>query len=200
MVIVADKPALASAPLGRLANAFAQAAVSTPSVVFASADTMTKTAVMPEGAERALQQLNTAYQRMLSAINLRLFNPDRIEEYIRRAERRAGVDMTDLEKDRIRRLARSGDSRMLRLLCLELRVGVPKKEQADAERAFGQLLLARHDRPALQRFLDNPKSDDNLKAHVRAILMMGQVEAWMNRADEWKRRLTPKLPFIFSNN
>ena len=48
--------------------------------------------------------------------------------------------------------------------------------------------------------MNDANADENLKAHVRAVLMLGQVEQWMSRYKQWKERLTPKIPFVFSNN
>ena len=200
-MVITDKPSLqpmAASQRLPFGNVFAQAV--SPVIPMLGDHCALNNSPSTEGASRALVQLSSAYARMVAAINLKLFNPDRIDEYIRRAEKRSGADMTDMEKDRLRRLAKTTDERVLRLLCLELRVGIPKKEEAEAERAFGQLLLARHDREALQRFMNDANADENLKAHVRAVLMLGQVEQWMSRYKQWKERLTPKIPFVFRNN
>ncbi len=133
------------------------------------------------GAERALQQFELAYQALLDGIKLEHFDPNKIENYIRLAEKRAGVDMSDKEKGRIRELVNTGDPDILKLVALELRVGISRKLEKEALAAFGELVIYHREQDALmQNFLSHPTKDENLKAYIRILIMMSRFERIMN--------------------
>lgn len=144
------------------------------------------------GAERALQQFEQSYQRLLDSINLEHFDPNKIENYIRLAEKRAGVDMTDKEKARIRELVFTGDPEILKLVALELRVGISRKLEKEVLAAFGELIIYHRENDALMmNFLGHPTKDENLKAYVRILMMMSRFERLLNKwqgfQDRYKR-------------
>ncbi len=150
-------------------------------------------------ATRALDNFTTSYTNLIDAIDIENFEPQQIEQYIRNAEARSGVTMRDAEKEQIRLLSKSNDEHVLRLLALELRVGIPKDVEKEALAAFGELILYRHDKETLQGFLDNPKNDPNLKAHIRTVLMMSKVENVMHGVDTTKRNIKAtieKVPLV----
>jgi len=144
------------------------------------------------GAERALQQFEQSYQRLLDSINLEHFDANKIENYIRLAEKRAGVDMTELEKGRIRELVFTGEPEILKLVALELRVGISRKLEKEALAAFGELIIYHREHEALmQNFLSHPTKDENLKAYIRILIMMSRFERLLNKwqgfRDRYKR-------------
>lgn len=136
------------------------------------------------GAERALQQLEVSYQRLIDGIQLEHFDPKRIETYIKMAEKRSGILMSDEEKGRLVQASQSNDEQILRLLALQLRVGIPRRLEKEALAAMGELMLNREDTSALKKFAQDASKDPNLQAYVRNLLMMNRVESMMARVDK----------------
>jgi hypothetical protein len=141
------------------------------------------------GTERALAQLESRYQAMVDGIQLKYFDPTKIEQYIRMAEKRAGMEMSDKERFRLIRLAKINNPQLLKLLALELRIGIPKRLEQAALASLGELMLHRDDEDALRGYLDDPSKDDNLKAYVRTVLMMNKTERWMAKVETAKATL-----------
>lgn len=143
--------------------------------------------------ERALARLEESYARLVDSINLSRFRPERINQYIARAEKQGGIPMSEEEKVRIRKLAETGDEKTLRLLALELRIGVPEKAEREALAALGELFLHRQDRITLEKFLADHHKDENLKAHVRTLLLVNRVENTMHFCQSVKSDLASLL-------
>ena len=143
--------------------------------------------------EKALQELENSYSRLVNSINLNLFHPLKLNHYIHLAEKRSGKDYTDLEKEHMKLIVQSDNERALRLLALELGVGVPKKAERDAMSAMGALMLHRNNTQALETFLQKPGTDENIRSHVQLILMMSKFEKTVNRFDHWHRSIQKKF-------
>lgn len=136
--------------------------------------------------EKAFDELEKSYEKLLTSINLKAFNRSKIEDYLRLAEKRAGMEISEKEKLRLRKMAQSEDPKVLRLLALELRIGIPRKAEKEAMAALGQMMLYRQDRKSFEKFLAAPDKDENLKAYVRTIIMMNRVEDLMYRYENFK--------------
>ncbi|MEB3288183.1 MAG: hypothetical protein VKJ04_11865 [Vampirovibrionales bacterium] len=163
-----------------------------PTQPFQSASTFSAPQDTPKfrtGTERALQQLETRYQAMFEGIQLKYFDPNKIENYIRMAEKRMGMELSEKERIRLIQISKSKDPNILKLLALELRIGIPKRLEQAALAALGELLLQRDDEEALQAYLEDPTKDDNLKAYVRTVMMMNKVERVMARVENAKSTL-----------
>lgn len=156
---------------------------STPAATFQNRPTVSAT-------EKAIEQLEVSYERLLQSINLKLFRPEKINQYIATAEKRSGTSFSEEEKQQIRLIAQSGDENSTRLLALELRVGIPKKSEREALAALGELMLHRHNTKVLEQFVEDPHNDENLKAHIKTILMVNKVESAMLKMDNIKRDLS----------
>jgi len=135
----------------------------------------------------ALEELEEKYRSLLESVRVENFNPKYISRYIISAEKRRGAPFTPAERKRIKEMATSKDPEVIRLLALELRIGVPRKIERDALASMGNLMLHRED-DALRQFLSSPEKDPNLVAYVKTILMMSHVETWMDRYNRWKRQ------------
>lgn len=146
-----------------------------------------KTALTPQknATERALENFDVSYQRLMSGINIKAFNPEKIETYMKATEKRTGREFTKKEKDRIRRAAQSNNPDVIRLLALELRVGIPRKLEHNALAAYGELMMNRSDSQTLIRFAKKPTTDPNLKSHIETVIMMNRVEGTLSRIKEW---------------
>lgn len=62
-------------------------------------------------------------------------------------------------------------------------------------------MLHRQNTKVLEKFIDDPANDENLKAHIRTILMVNKVETAMLKMDNFKRdisNLTKGITSIFS--
>ncbi len=138
------------------------------------------------GAARALAQMEASYEKMIAGIKLEAFDPKKIEDYIRQSEKNSGVVLSEAEKERIRQAAKSRNDKMLRLLALELGVGVPLKHKKQVLYYLGELMINRQDKQALAAFINDPTKDENLKAHVKTVLLAGQVEEVLYKVESFK--------------
>lgn len=141
----------------------------------------------PSAGRVALEELEEKYKSLLESVRVEKFNPKYISRYIASAEKRRGAPFTPAERKRIKEMATSKDPEVIRLLALELRIGVPRKIERDALAAMGNIMLHRED-AALREFLCNPNKDPNLTAYVKTILMMSHVETWMDRYTKLKQQ------------
>lgn len=139
--------------------------------------------------QKALRQLEESYTNMKESINLKRFDAQKIEEYLMKAEKRTGLPYSDEEKGQFRQLAQSTDVEHLKLLCLELHVGISEKAEKEAMAAMGRLILHRNQTQALRAYMELPGKDPNLKAYIRTVLMMHKVENWMNTVEDVKRKV-----------
>lgn len=137
-------------------------------------------------AAQALEDLEEKYNALVESIDVEKFNPAYISRYIKRAETRRGAPYADHEKKRFREMAKSGNPHLIRLLALELRIGIPKKIERDALAAMGRLMLHRDQAEDLRRFLDQPDKDPNLRNWVQTMLAMNTVEQWMGTLQRWR--------------
>lgn len=138
--------------------------------------------------ERALEDFEEFYLRLLESVNVDTFERKYINRYIKRAENRRGAAFTKAERERFRDMAKSDNPEMLRLLALELRIGIPRRVERDALAALGNLMLYRDQDGAFKSFLSRPNKDPNLLAIVKTVSMTGQVEDWMGKVQELKER------------
>ncbi|MBK8189525.1 MAG: hypothetical protein IPK79_03660 [Vampirovibrionales bacterium] len=137
-------------------------------------------------AAQALEDLEEKYNALVESIDVEKFNPAYISRYIKRAETRRGAPYADHEKKRFREMAKSGNPNLIRLLALELRIGIPKKIERDALAAMGRLMLHRDQAADLRGFLDQPDKDPNLRNWVQTMLTMNTVEQWMGALQRWR--------------
>jgi hypothetical protein len=145
------------------------------------------------GIQKALRQLEESYVNLKESVNLKKFDATKIEEYITKAEKRTGLPYSVEEKEQFRLMAKSSDPDFLKLLCMELHVGLSEKAEKEAMAALGRLILHRNQTDALKAYMDMPGKDANIKAYIRTVLMMHRVENWMNTVEDVKRKV--KKPF-----
>lgn len=157
--------------------------------------------------EKALRQLDTSYTALKESVNLKKFDSAKIEDYFRLAEKRSGFPIPEADKAQIRELVKTQDPELLRMVALELRVGISEKAEKEAMAALGRLILYRENTKALQAYLLDPGKDQNLKAHVKTVLMMNRVEGALSSFESVKRKVKKVLlpwqilfPPVASNN
>lgn len=140
-----------------------------------------------------LGAMEMAFQKLLAGINLKTFNPDKIDHYLALAAKR-GVNRTESEKKRLRALAKrakAGDSALLPFLALELDIGVPAKLRNALLASIGDVLInERHNEESLKAFLEDPSKPEFLKAHVKTIYYTNKVEDVLSRVDGVKHQLS----------
>lgn len=145
------------------------------------------------GIQKALRQLEESYVNLKESVNLKKFDATKIEEYISKAEKRTGLPYSAEEKEQFRQMAKVSDPELLKLLCMELHVGLSEKAEKEAMASLGRLILHRNQTDALKAYMDMPGKDANIKAYIRTVLMMHRVENWMNTVEDVKRKV--KKPF-----
>jgi hypothetical protein len=145
------------------------------------------------GIQKALRQLEESYVNLKESVNLKKFDATKIEEYITKAEKRTGLPYSIEEKEQFRQMAKVSDPELLKLLCMELHVGLSEKAEKEAMASLGRLILHRNQTDALKAYMDMPGKDANIKAYIRTVLMMHRVENWMNTVEDVKRKV--KKPF-----
>ena len=141
----------------------------------------------------ALDEFDEQYKTLLESVDVEKFDPAKIKRYIKRAETRRGAPFIESEKQQYHAMAQSTDANVLRLLAVELQIGVSrnfKKIKLDAEAAMARVILNRHDQDALKAFLDDPHRDPNMRDWVRTTLYLNRVEYWIKTVDDYKRRFT----------
>ncbi len=143
---------------------------------------------------KSLRQLDSSYNTLRESVDLKKFDPAKIDDYLRAAERETGVLMRDEEKAQLRQLAQSQDPNVRKLVALELRVGISEKAEAAALAAMGRLMLHRNQTQALQAYLQDDTKDPNLKAHVKTLLMMNRVEGVLHTYESTKRKVQSLVP------
>jgi hypothetical protein len=162
----------------------------------------------PETAiQKTLRQMEESYQNLKDSINLKKLDPQKIDDLIAKAEKRTGLPYSDVEKAQFREWVKSNNPELLKMVALELRVGISEKAEKEAMAALGRLILYRNNMKDLKLFLADPEKDPNLKAYVRTVLMMQKVEGVMSTVEGLKRKVKKSInplnylvPPVASNN
>jgi hypothetical protein len=150
-----------------------------------------------EAAENALNELEEAYSEMVNSIDIEKINLEEnyVKGYITRSEKRRGGPYTKAQRNRFLQLAaqakENDDKELIRILALELCIGISPKMEKAVLASFGNLFI--HHRDAigvLKDFTnrDENKADANLIAYIRTLMMLNQVEGWMGRIENVKHR------------
>lgn len=146
--------------------------------------------------QRSLRLMEESYQNLRDSVNLKKFDPQKIEDYIVKAEKRNGAVIDEADKVLYREWAKTGDPQILKALALELRVGISEKAEKEAMASLGRLVLHRSNTKELTEYMQMPDKDPNIKAHIRTILMMSRVEDVLSKYERVKRRVRRTLtPF-----
>lgn len=162
-------------------------------------------------AQGAVDELEECYNDMLESIDIEKINLEEnyVKGYITRSEKRRGGKYSKAQRDRYLDMARqaqkTGDKEMVRLLALELCIGIPPKTEKAVMAAFGKVFIHhREENEVLQNFVEKSKVNPNLAAYMRTILMVNKVETWVGKYEEIKERFaslfTVKGLMSFSKN
>ncbi|MBY0405303.1 MAG: hypothetical protein K2X66_15495, partial [Cyanobacteria bacterium] len=155
--------------------------------------------------QKTLRQLDESYLQLKESVNLKKFDTNKLEDYILKAEKRSGIPYSPEEKMNFRQLTATGNTEMIKMVALELGVGVSEKAEKEAMAALGRLMVHRHQTKALQAFLNQPDKDPNLKAYVRTVMLTHKVESVLSKVEGFKRKVkttasSPLKVFFPSNS
>ncbi len=149
-----------------------------------------------EAAENALKELDEKYSEMLDAIETDNINLEEnyVKGYITRMEKRRGGPYSKSQRQRFLAMARqareTNDKELIKILALELCIGISPKMENAVLAAFGNVFI--HHRDAtniLEEFAGGEKCNANLAAYAKSLMMLNRVEAWMGKVETVKHRL-----------
>lgn len=152
-------------------------------------------------AKAAVDELEECYNDMLESIDTDKINLEEnyVKGYITRSEKRRGGRYNKAQRQRYMDLARqakkTGDKELVRLLALELCIGIPPKTEKAVMAAFGNVFIHhREESDVLKSFVEKANVNPNLAAYMRTILMVNRVENWVGKYEELKERFTKFIP------
>jgi hypothetical protein len=146
--------------------------------------------------ERALEGLKTSYADLKASVDLKQFQPQKIQQYFTEAERRLGVPLTIDDQERLLAWAQSGDEPLIRSAALELRVGVPIKAEKAFWESFGRLASGHQNINMIKAMIADPAQDPGLKAYLDNLIWLYRVQGLVKRyrkAQERYKRFKKKL-------
>lgn len=153
-----------------------------------------------EAAENALHELEEAYNEMVNAIDTDKINLEEnyVKGYITRSEKRRGGRYTKSQRNRFLQIAsqarETSDKELIRVLALELCIGISPKMEKAVHAAFGNLFIHHRDAiSVLKNFANRSEADSNLVAYMRTLMMLNQVEGWMERIETVKHKFSHSM-------
>lgn len=158
-------------------------------------------------AQTAMNELEECYNDMLESIDTEKINLEEnyVKGYITRSEKRRGGRYTKTQRQRYMDMARqaqkTGDKGLVRLLALELCIGIPPKTEKAVMAAFGKVFIHhREETDVLKSFVNKANANPNLAAYMRTILMVNRVENWVGKYEEMKERVSRFIPKGFGTS
>ncbi len=149
-----------------------------------------------EAAENALKELDEKYNEMLEAIDTDSINLEEnyVKGYITRMEKRRGGPYSKSQRQRFLAMARQAretkDKELIKILALELCIGISPKTESAVLAAFGNVFIHHRDSTTiLEQFSEGETCNANLAAYAKSLMMLNRVEAWMGKIETVKHRL-----------